>query len=83
MNPEILGMIAAVLTTAGYVPQALKVVREKNTSSISLGMYSIMTCGGLMWFAYGLMIGSYPLILANGFTSILTAIILVMKLKHG
>lgn len=83
MNPELIGMIAAVMTTSGYVPQALKVVREKNTRSISLSMYCIMTLGGLTWFAYGLMIGSMPIVLANGVTSLLTAIILVMKIKHG
>jgi MtN3 and saliva related transmembrane protein len=83
IDPEWLGIPAALLTTAAYIPQAVKVLREKHTQSISLAMYSIMTCGGLMWLAYGLMLGSYPLILANGFTSILTCIILVMKLKHG
>src|SRR4029077_6361340 len=43
MNPEIIGSIAAILTTAAYVPQVVKVLRHKHTKSISLGMYSILT----------------------------------------
>ena len=80
---EIIGMIAAVLTTSGYVPQAVKVIREKNTKSISRGMYTIMTIGGMTWFAYGLLIESWPVILANAFTTMLTSTILITKLKHG
>lgn len=83
IDPEWVGIPAALLTTAGYVPQALKVLREKHTKSISLGMYCLMTAGGITWFVYGLMIGSLPVILANGVTSLLTATILLLKLKHG
>jgi len=83
IDPEWVGIPAAIFTTAGYVPQALKVIRSKNTVSISLGMYCLMTLGGITWFAYGVMLESLPLMLANGFTTILTGIILAMKLKHG
>jgi len=83
IDPAWVGIPAAILTTAGYVPQALKVLREKNTRSISLGMYSIMTCGSVTWLVYGVMIDSFPIIAANAITSLLTATILVLKLKHG
>lgn len=83
IDPEWVGMAAALLTTSGYVPQAVKVFREKHTKSISLGMYCLMTAGGLAWLAYGLMIGSVPVILANAITSALTFSILLLKLKHG
>ena len=83
MNPEIIGMVAAILTTAAYVPQTIKVVRDKHTKSISLGMYGMMTAGIFCWLIYGLMLGSPSIIIANGITVILAAIILGMKLKHG
>jgi MtN3 and saliva related transmembrane protein len=83
INPEWVGMIAAVLTSVGYMPQALKVVREKHTKSISTGMYIVMTIGGVLWFAYGVMLWNYPIMLSNGIITSLTTIILVMKLKHG
>jgi MtN3 and saliva related transmembrane protein len=83
MNPEIIGSIAAVLTTAAYVPQALKVYREKKTANLSLGMYSLITSGIFCWLIYGLMLESPSLIFANGITLALAGYILFMKLHHG
>lgn len=83
MNPEIIGSVAAFLTTAAYIPQAIKVVREKHTKSISLSMYSMMTAGISAWLIYGIMIVSPSLIIANGITLVPAIIILVMKLRHG
>lgn len=82
-NPEIIGLLAACLTTGGYVPQALKVIRTRHTRDLSLPMYCIMTTGGLTWLTYGLMIESLPIILANAFTSTLTGTILILKLRFG
>lgn len=83
MDPEIIGYAAAILTTAAYVPQAIKVFRDKHTQSISLGMYSLITIGIGLWFVYGWMLGSPSLMLANGITFVLAAAILWMKLRHG
>jgi len=83
MNPEWVGYVAAVLTTAAYVPQMIKVVRHKHTQSISLGMYVLISAGLAMWFVYGVMIDSPSIILANSITFVLALIILFMKLKHG
>jgi MtN3 and saliva related transmembrane protein len=83
MDPELVGYVAAVLTTAAYIPQAVKVVRSRHTSSISLGMYCLINVGIMLWFIYGVLIGSWPVILANGTTFIFAATILMMKLRHG
>jgi len=83
MNPEYIGLLAAFLTTAAYVPQTAKVLRSRHTTSISLGMYSLITTGIAFWFIYGVMIDSLSLIIANGITFVLAAIILAMKLRHG
>lgn len=83
MNPEIIGGIAAILTTAAYIPQSIKVFREKNTKSLSLGMYILITTGIATWVIYGLMIESPSLILANGITFVLALSILLMKIRHG
>lgn len=83
MNPEIIGYLAAILTTAAYIPQTLKVLRDKHTQSLSLGMYSMITSGIALWCVYGVMIGSPSLILANGLTLAMAFTILVMKLRHG
>lgn len=83
MNPEIIGGIAAILTTAAYIPQSIKVFREKNTKSLSLGMYIMITSGIALWLVYGIMVDSFSLIFANAITLVLAGGILIMKIRHG
>ncbi len=77
-----IGSIAAVLTTVSFVPQAVKVLRERQTAGISLGMYVLFTMGVALWFAYGLMIRSFPVYAANGVTLVLSSLILAAKIRH-
>ena len=77
---ELLGLAAASLTTASFLPQALLVLRTRNTDGISLAMYAMFTLGVALWFVYGLMILSWPVIIANLITFALAACILAVKL---
>lgn len=83
MSLEWLGYAAAILTTAAFVPQALKTIRTRDTSGISLGMYVVFTAGIACWFGYGLFLHSWPMIVSNAITFLLSLTILVMKLRHG
>ena len=78
----IIGLLAAILTTTSFLPQALLVIRTRNTSGISLVMYAMFTTGVAGWLIYGLLIGSMPVIVANMVTLALAASILVMKISH-
>lgn len=78
----IIGLIAALCTTVSFLPQAIKTIQTKNTSGISLSMYSLFTIGTIMWLTYGLISGQVPVYLANGITLILALIILVYKIKY-
>ena len=78
-----LGYIAAVLTTAAFLPQVIKTIRSGQTKDISLVMYVMMFSGVALWLVYGLMIHAVPVILANAVTLILSGTILFMKLKNG
>jgi MtN3 and saliva related transmembrane protein len=80
---EALGGIAAVLTTAAFLPQVLKTLKTRQTRDISLVMFSMMTFGIALWLIYGALIGSWPLIGSNLVTFVLAATILALKLKHG
>ncbi len=80
---ELIGSAAAVITTLCWVPQALKVIRTRETRSLSLVMYLMLAIGVTLWLAYGVLIASWPLIVANGVTIFLVAIILGMKLRYG
>lgn len=78
---DIIGLIAAFLTTASFLPQALLVVKTRKTEGISLTMYSMFTVGVAGWLIYGLLAGSLPVVLANAITLVLAAIILTIKIQ--
>lgn len=79
---EIIGLIAATLTTAAYVPQVYKTWKEKSTKDISLSMYAVLLSGVLLWLVYGIYLESLPIILSNIITSMLLLFMLSMKLKY-
>ena len=81
MNVELLGFIAAILTTSAYMPQAYKIWKTRSTDSISLSMYIVMFFGILFWLIYSFLIKRPPLILANTLSLIMISMILYFKLK--
>lgn len=82
-STETIGYVAALLTTSSFIPQALHTFRTKDVSGISLGMYSVFTAGISLWLVYGLVLGAWPIVLANVVTLGLAAAILAMKLRFG
>lgn len=78
----IIGLLAAICTTISFLPQAIKTIKTKNTSGISLGMYSLFSFGTLLWFIYGITDKNLPVALANGVTLIFACIILIYKLRY-
>jgi MtN3 and saliva related transmembrane protein len=80
---DAVGYIAATLTTIAFVPQAWKTWKTRSAAGVSLRMYAIFTLGVALWLAYGLMIGAWPVIVANVVTLVLSLFILVMRLKLG
>lgn len=77
-----IGMAGGILTTLSFVPQVVKTWKSRRTRDISLSMFLSFTLGVLLWLVYGLMIGAWPVILANLVTLLLVGIILYLKLKH-
>lgn len=80
---DTIGMVAAVLTTISFVPQVWHSFKTRDVSGISLPMYSLFTVGIALWLAYGILLGAWPLIVANGVTLSLASAILGMKLRFG
>ena len=83
MSGEWLGYAAATLTTVAFVPQAIRTLRTRDTKGISLGMYVVFTIGLCFWLAYGIVLGSWPMIFSNVVTLVLALLILGLKLRHG
>lgn len=78
-----MGSVAAALTTTSFIPQVWQVWRTRHTKDISLVMYAIFTCGVVMWLAYGILLNSWPIIIANSITACLAGTVLLMKLHFG
>jgi MtN3 and saliva related transmembrane protein len=79
---DLIGYIAAFLTTASFLPQAWHTFQTRDVRGISLGMYSAFSIGVACWLIYGLLLGAWPIIIANCITLTLAAAILVMKLRY-
>ena len=82
-NVETIGLLAATLTTASFVPQVLKVWRTKEVKNLSLTMYSAMLAGVILWFTYGILIDSISIILANIITAILVSCIIYFRIRYS
>ena len=80
---ETVGACAACLTTLCWVPQAWRTIRLRETRAISLWTQIAFSLGLALWLAYGLLIGSWPLVAANAVSLVLVGTILVLKLRYG
>ena len=81
LTTDIVGYLAAALTTCSFVPQAWLTFRTRDVSGVSLGMYSVFAVGVAMWLVYGLLLGAWPIVAANAITLTLALLILGMKLR--
>ena len=66
-----------------FPPRAGRVCPPRHTADISLGMYALFTLGVALWLVYGVLLESWPIIIANCITLLLAGLVLVMKLKFG
>jgi MtN3 and saliva related transmembrane protein len=82
-NLDLLGYVAALLTTVAFLPQAVKTIRSRDTRSISFWTYAIFTTGIALWLAYGVALHSWPIILSNVVVLPLAATILAFKIRLG
>lgn len=77
---QILGLIAAVLTTGANLPQAYKVIKTRSTKSLSAISFAMLFLGSITWVVYGIYRDDMPVILANSIAGSLHGIILSIKL---
>ncbi|MGD7035619.1 SemiSWEET transporter [Methylotuvimicrobium buryatense] len=82
ITTEVIGYIAATLTTLSFLPQALLTLKTRNTESLSLSMYSLFTTGVLLWLIYGVSISDKAIIFANSITFLLALSILSFKIYN-
>ncbi len=80
---DLVGTAGAILTTVCWLPQAIKTIRDRDTSGLSLSTNLGFTIGILLWLLYGLALPDWPLIWSSAVTLALMLVIVGLKLRHG
>lgn len=80
---EWIGGVAALLTAASFVPQALKMIMARDTSGVSLSTYLLSAGASALWVVFGVMIASVSVIACNAVIGVLAGVIAVLKLRAG
>ncbi len=83
MDNDVLGLVAAILTTLSFIPQVYRCYKTKSAGDISLFMYLLFSLGVLLWLIYGIRISNMPILVANIFTLTFTVIILYYKIRYS
>ena len=77
---QLLGLSAAVITSVSNIPQALKIIRTKETKGVSTRSYTLLLVGLLFWIGYGIQRNDLPIILSNALSAIICGSVLFLKL---
>ena len=77
----IVGTLAASCSIASFLPQAVKIWRERDAAAVSLRMYVITVAAFALWTTYGVLLKSWPLIVANLASLSISMAILLLKLR--
>lgn len=80
---EAIGIIAAILTTSGFIPQLYKTIKTKNVDGVSLSMFLVLFIGILFWLVYGYLINSIAIKLANIFSGIIVFSLIVLRILYN
>ena len=80
---DVVGVAAGLCSMASFLPQILKILRERHAESVSLRMYVVTVTGFVLWITFGVLKGSWPIWASNGVNLVLAATILVLKLRFG
>ena len=78
---DVTGLVAALFSTFAFVPQVVQTWRARSAGNLNLPMLAVLTAGLVLWLAYGFGTGQIPVILSNGVTLVLVAVLLGFKLR--
>lgn len=77
------GVVAGLCSMTSFVPQILKILRERDASAISLVMYAVTIVGFACWTTYGALTGSWPVTVSNAICLVLVITIFALRLRFG
>lgn len=77
------GAGAGLCSMVSFLPQLVKVLRERRAQGVSLRTYCVAVTGFALWIAYGLLLGSWPVAASNVVCLLLAGSILVLRWRYG
>ena len=83
MEWKIVGIIAAIGTTSGFIPQIIRAVRTKRLDDVSPVMYMFLIFGLSLWLLYGIHLEDMIIILANAVGLSFSIFILILRFKYS
>lgn len=78
----IIGYMAAIFMIFGYLPQTIHTIKTRSTDDIAVGTFLCMGIGSICFMIQGYMLGNYPLAITNTLTTIMSAIIFIIKMYN-
>jgi len=78
----VIGIIAGILTSASLLPQLFKMIKEKQATNASAGMFIVLMSGVSLWIWYGIMKNDWPIIITNAFSFLINIAILILRNKY-
>lgn len=82
MAQGMIGILAGALTSTALIPQLVKMMREKNSDGVALGMLLILISGLSLWIWYGFLKKDWPIIFTNCFAVFINLWTLVLRIKY-
>ncbi|QFG54303.1 PQ-loop repeat-containing protein [Chryseobacterium sp.] len=83
INPEIIGFIAGGLSSALFIPQIIKILREKSAEEISLLTCIIGIVSSALWLWYGILQDHISMMVTNSIAVAATAVLVVLRLIYN
>lgn len=80
---NVVGVAAALCSITSFAPQMIKIWKTRDASAVSLKTYSLTVTCFMLWVAYGMMIGAWPIVLANACALVMAAGVLTMKWRFS
>ena len=77
----VIGLVAGLITTLGFVPQVIKGYRSGCMDDVSLFMPMVLMLGMGLWLVYGIFLNDLPIILWNAVSIALNAMMVFLKLR--
>ncbi len=79
----IIGLLAGLVTTSGFIPQVIKGYRSGSMEDVSLFMPLLLMMGMTLWLIYGVFLSDLPIVLWNGIAIGLNVVLIALKMRSG